>query len=95
MASRNTLDLLQFLGGEYSLKTIDGEECIYRKINNSFDIEISGAHRKRMSICVYVWDIKYGDGIAAHTVEQRIGIKSKEDLKTTLDALVQKYQGLA
>jgi hypothetical protein len=57
MASKNQQELLKFLGSEYSMKEIDLELCIYRKINSRYDIEISGTHRKNHPISVYVWDI--------------------------------------
>lgn len=46
MPSKNQKELLQLLGSKYSIKTIDGEECIYRKINDTYDIEISGTRLK-------------------------------------------------
>ena len=49
MASKNQQELLKFLGPEYSMKEIDLELCIYRKINSRYDIEISGTHRKKSS----------------------------------------------
>ena len=46
MITKNQKELLDFLGPQYSIKTIDGEPCIYRKINSHYDIEISGTRAK-------------------------------------------------
>lgn len=92
MASKNQKELLEFLGPEYSLKEIDRELCVYRKINNHYDIEISGTTRKRRPIAVFVWDISIGEGIYAHTVEQHFDITDWNELKSLLEKLVAKYQ---
>lgn len=81
MASKNQQELLKFLGSEYSMKEIDLELCIYRKINSRYDIEISGTHRKNHPISVYVWDISNGDGISATMVEKHFDISNWTDLK--------------
>ena len=52
MASKNQQELLKFLGPEYSMKEIDEELCVYRKINARYDIEISGTHRKNHPVSV-------------------------------------------
>jgi hypothetical protein len=84
------------LGPEYSIKTIDAEWVGYRKINDRFDIEISGLNNRRKSFkcAVYVWDISNGVGVGARSVEHIPKITSLESLKQTLDSLVVKYQSL-
>ncbi|WP_196037126.1 hypothetical protein [Anaerotruncus colihominis] len=94
MASKNQQDLLKFLGPEYSIKEIDLELCIYRKINSRYDIEISGTHRKFHPINVYVWDISNGEGNTAIIVEKHFDISNRTALKTLLDILTKKYQDL-
>ena len=47
-------ETLKFLGCNYSVKVIDYEPCIYRKISNDYDIEISGLHNKNKSFTIYV-----------------------------------------
>jgi len=95
MASKNQRELLNFLGAEYSIKEIDFEPCLYRKINARYDIEISGTLRKRHPISVYVWDIIKGEDISAVIVEKYHNISDWTSLKALLDELTKKYQGLA
>lgn len=64
MKQKRRIDTLaEDLGEEYSIRMIDGADCIYRKINRYCDIEISGAlSRKRVpEMMVCVWDISLGD----------------------------------
>lgn len=44
----------------YTIKEIDLEQCIYHKINDYYDIEVSGLNnRKKSNACtIYVWLIK-------------------------------------
>ena len=95
MASKNQQDLLKFLGPEYSMKEIDLELCIYRKINSNYDVEISGAHRNNHPLSVFVWDISNGDGVSAIMVEKHFDISNWGALKDLLDNLTKKYQDLA
>ena len=94
--SKKLNDTLSFLNSDYSIKTIDTEPCIYRKISDKYDIEVSGLNNpsKVFSVDVYVWDISRGDGIAATTVENIHGIKSKDELKSVLDSLFVKYYSM-
>lgn len=93
MSKESQIELMKFLGPEYELKTIDGELCIYRKINSKYDIELSGTTRKNRPVNVYVWDISNGTCVGARTVESIYDIKDRETLKSTLGALVEKYSG--
>ena len=45
MATTYLKETLNFLGPEYQLNYIDGEDCIYRKLSDSYDIEVSGAYK--------------------------------------------------
>ena len=83
-------ETLKFLGCNYSVKVIDYEPCIYRKISNDYDIEISGLHNKNKSFTIYVWDISKGDTLAARILEKHKADSHKE-LKQTLDTIVVKY----
>jgi hypothetical protein len=84
-------ELLAMLGKGYSLKTIDFERCIYRRINNSFDIEISGTSKKSNKIRIYVWNIENGTGNGALIMETIDNISSDAELKDTLENIVDKY----
>ena len=94
---RTQREALTFLGDEYKLKIIDGENCIYRDLGNGRDIEVSGMRsvKSKMRICNYicVWEnvtcsleyIRADDGSGR--------LKTLHDLKRELDALVEKYGG--
>lgn len=88
--SKNQKRLLEFLGPEYSIKEIDQEPCIYRKINSQYDIEISRTFRKSKSIAVYVWSTSPNI-----IVEKHFNISSDDELKLLLTDLLKKYQDLA
>jgi len=80
------------LGHQYSIDVIDGEQVIYRKINDFYDIEVSGLNnnRKTFKATIFVWRLKPGK----QTVEIIDGLKSFQSLKSALDRLVEKYQSL-
>lgn len=87
--TKNQKDLLDFLGSYYSVKIIDGVECLYRKINDYYDIEISGALRKNSKIDVFVWRLNKGSAI--EIVERHFDIKDWTALKHLLNQIVEKY----
>lgn len=93
MGIKRLKDTLIYLNSDYSIKTIDGEPCLYRKISNKYDIEVSGLNSssKTFLVDIYVWDISKGIGVMASIVENISGIKSKEELKSILDSLFVKY----
>ena len=82
---------LSQLGPEYTSKIIDGELCGYLKINETYDIEISGMNNnrvKRPNFNIYVWDCSPGYRI----VEQHHNIKSIDHLREILLRIREKYQ---
>jgi len=82
-------EALDYLGEEYSIKTIDMAECMYRDLRNGFDIEVSGiCSRRKDAICVYVWNMGRG-GI--RIVDQVEDISNLIELKVILDALCEKW----
>ncbi len=83
--SNNLKEVLNYLGEDYSPKEIDREICAYRKLNNYYDIEISGCNRKTDPFNVYIWDITNGTGNSAKIVRRSGDIKTKLDLKDWLD----------
>lgn len=95
MASKNQQELLKFLGSKYSIRDFDFEPCVYRKINNNYDIEISGTNKKNHPIDIYVWDISQSEQGGAHIVEKHFNISDWSILKALLDDIVRKYQDLA
>ena len=94
MASKNQKELLEFLGPNYFMKTVDGEPCICCKINSRYEIEISGTKHKDNPIGVYVWDLSQGDGPHAKMVERQFDFPNRFYLKECLDTLARKYQDL-
>lgn len=84
---------LRSIGPEYTPKVIDGELCGYRKLNDYYDIEISGMNNNRIknqNFSVYLWSIKPSYEI----VEKFFQIKSIEELKKILSQIQEKYQNL-
>ena len=92
MSTPKQKELLEYLGPLYTLKTIDGESCIYRKLNNRYDIEVCGTNYRRERLRVYVWDISAGEGPTAQIVDRVTDIVSEQHLKQVLTDLAQKYQ---
>ena len=92
MPTKRQKELLDFLGPNYTIKTIDREPCIYRKLNSRYDIEVSGSRNGRSKMRVYVWDISAGEGPAAQIVDLVTDIESAQHLKQVLTDLAQKYQ---
>ncbi len=56
---KNIDSYLKELGPGYSIQIIDMESVIYHKINEYYDIEISGLdnRKKNPTIVIYVWQI--------------------------------------
>lgn len=82
-------DILNAKNNVYSIRVIDAENCIYRKINNDFDFEISGldCNSKKFNATIYVWKITDGSFI----VEKIHDIKTVEQLSALLEDLASKY----
>lgn len=92
--SLNMKRLLTFLGPGYSNKIIDAEDCLYRKISDKYDIEVSGCNRKGRKMTIYVWDITGGTTLAAQLVESIQDIKDEFELRDTLLEVEEKYLAL-
>ena len=75
----------------YSIEVIDSENVIYHKINDKYDIEVSGLdNQKRGYHCtIYVWE--HNPLRAVETIEQNGSISGLAD---TLVELRRKYQAL-
>lgn len=85
----NQKKLLDFLGSDYSLLPIDGEPCIYRRLNDKFDIEVSGTKRANQPLTIFLWDISQRN---PRIIETRNHVENdKQLLKTILDELSSKY----
>lgn len=85
-------ELCASLGSNYSITIIDREQVIYRKINDCYDIEVSGLNnnRRSMNATIYIWQLKPGQ----QTIETVRNITTLESLKSSLTSLVGKYQNL-
>lgn len=72
--------IINKLGKNYSKKIIDMELCGYRKLNNNYDIEISGinTNSSKNDFTVYLWKLKPNPTIS----------KSYPDIKS-VDQLIQ------
>lgn len=61
---KNTLtgcqqDLLDYLGKQYTVKRIDGLDCIYRDFGD-YDVEVCGGRTIRARFHIFVWKTKGG-----------------------------------
>ena len=83
------------LGPEYSIQVIDFENVIYRKINEDYDIEVSGLDnaRKAINCFVYVWDRSASSGV--QIVEKYDSIDNLTALKSLLYKIIDKYRDSA
>lgn len=81
------------LGSDYCIKIFDGEQVIYRKINNSYDLEVSGLNNNQKTIdaTIYLWQLKPSQQV----IETIKNITTFESLKSSLESLVEKYQNLS
>lgn len=91
MPTKRQSTILSSIGNDYSIKVIDHEPCIYKKLNDSYDIEISGTQRASGHMSVYVWDISNGENHSAKIVDRATGIKTISELKNKLMDFEKKY----
>ena len=88
--TKNFKIIMDQLGKNYSSKIIDMELCGYRKLNNNFDIEISGINDNKkvnLDISVYLWKLNPDPIIFASYPN----IKSINDLLQTLKIIEEQY----
>lgn len=95
MMPANIKRLLKFLGPEYTCRGLYKTDEIFRKINDSYDVEISGASRKGRPVSIYVWNIRNGMCGGAKIIERKHEIKDDNELKCALDSILLKYKNLA
>lgn len=76
--------ILKELGNTYRYQMIDGETCIYKQINNSYDIEISGTCTRRydLEMTVSLWKLESNH--TGERIETVSNVKTIEQLKNTL-----------
>lgn len=78
-------ETLRYLGNNYSIKNIDFEDVIYRKISD-FEFEISVLNSKgKYNTTIYVWN----NQTIITTIQD---ISSKESLVEHLEILFQEFQ---
>lgn len=78
-------ETLQYLGDDYSLKIIDLENVIYRKISE-YEIEISGLNQKgKYNATIYLWKNR-------QIIKSIQDISSKEELSKHLGTLLLKLE---
>ncbi|KOS61704.1 hypothetical protein FJQ98_02835 [Lysinibacillus agricola] len=87
--SKKIKSILEELGHNYEIKVIDAEQCIYRNLQNGYDIEVSGLNNQKQSIeaNIYVWDCNKGSRI----VDRVQNVTSLDELKEKLEELSIKY----
>ena len=52
--TRSQLELLDYLGTQYTVKRIDGLDCIYRDFGD-YDVEVCGGKNNRARFHIFVW----------------------------------------
>lgn len=89
MGLKQLKEICEFLGPMYSVRVIDGVECIYRRVNDVFDFEVVGFFGKS-AMTVNLWQRKPCTELLA----TYSGIRGREDLADTLGYLSFRYQNL-
>lgn len=84
--SKHLREVLKFLGPEYTAKIIDGEDCVYRDLENGYDIEISGCSRKPYHMVIFVWELSN-----LQISEQSEPMHTLPELRKKLDELCCKW----
>lgn len=75
-------------GKDYVLKTIDCEKCIYKDLDNGYDIEVSCISNRWKRASIYVW-FKYPTG--EYKVVERKHDVLHSDLPGTLKEIERRY----
>ena len=88
MYPKKLQDALDYLGPSYSVKVIDAVESIYRKINDQYDIEITGSFNKSKTFNCYVW--KRSPRVTVESYENL----NIQNLEEQLDAIILRYRHL-
>lgn len=84
------LKVKKLMGEHWQIKSIDFEPCLYRKLENDINIEVSGLNncKRKKEVNVYVWS---GIGIRSNTVAIYNRIKTFELLKNILNVIVAEW----
>ena len=89
------MELKKALGGNYTIRSIDWEKCLYRDFGNGFNVEVSGCSRanRKGSATLYLW---YGDdGPASIIVETARDVgRSAGEIGAAVDALYEHSESL-
>lgn len=83
---KNLQNMLNELGQNYGIQTIDMEDCIYRDLGD-YEIEISGCRKKNGPFSVFIW-LKSKKTI----VYRKTGIRSLRRLKSELNHVMELNQ---
>lgn len=76
--------LLEYLGPEYEPKVIDGEPCLYRRLNELYEIEISRSESLFHTYGVYIWHLLREGRCPVEMVDMKSDIFSRSTLKNIL-----------
>ena len=85
--SKKLKETLSALGPAYRIEEIDGEKCIYRKVNSNYEIEISGLNNSRESFTctAYLRDMRLSNN---GLIIQTLPADSLETLRGNLEQLL-------
>lgn len=77
--TRSQLELLDYLGTQYTVKRIDGLDCIYRDFGN-YDVEVCGGRTIRRRFHIFVWKKKGGYEIVQRFMDLPHDLQLMSDL---------------
>ncbi len=85
--SKKLKDMLIALGPDYEIKKIDGENCIYRKIDSHYEIEIIGLNNpeRTFSCSVYLRDLRLSN---TGLIVERLQANSIDQVKYFLEQIL-------
>lgn len=85
--SKKLKETLAALGPAYRIEEIDGEKCIYRKVNPNYEIEISGLNNSRESFActAYLRDLRLSN---SGLIIETLPADSLETLRDNLGQLL-------
>jgi len=75
----------------WRVKWIDGEQCLYKKLNPTFDVEVSGINNRKTrnySVNVFVWEITPDIKI----VDSYTELSSLDQVVSTLLEIEERYK---
>lgn len=83
--------VLAYLGEPYTISALDNEPVIYRKLENGYELEVSGVHGNAGTYSLYVWQT----APSRELVGVYHGIRGEQTLKDVLGHCAFRFQNLS